>query len=286
MTDQGSKTIKLLMVDDEEEFLTSSTQALGRRGIDVMMAFDGAMALKMIKEHKFEVIVLDVKMPGMDGIEVFHRIQTERPGLPVILLTGHGSIPQAFETSKEGVFDYLAKPCEIDALAKVIKDAVAQTRNQTEKTSAIVTTSKSGEQIQVLIVDDEVELLESLKNVLQRREMEVTTAQSGEEALKLMKKSLIEVVVLDIKMPGMDGIEVLQIIRKEFPNVMVVLLTGHPTVDTAMTGMKRGAFDYVMKPPDVDELIDTIRKAYRHREENIVEQQQKIIKEIRERYPD
>jgi len=283
MTDQK---IKLLMVDDEKEFLASSTPALGRRGIDVMTAFDGTTALNLIQEHEFDVIVLDIKMPGIGGIEVFHQMHKLQPDLPIILLTGHGSVPQAFETSKEGVFDYLAKPCEMDALAKVIQEAAVQARNQTDTVGSIDITHKSGAIIQVLIVDDEVELLKSLKNVLQRREMVVSTAQNGEEALELMKESSVEVVVLDVKMPGMDGIEVLQRIQRDFPNIEVVLLTGHPTVDTAITGMKQGAFDYVVKPPDVDDLAETIRKAYRRRNENIAKQQQKIIKEIRERYPD
>ena len=285
MRDQGTR-IKLLMVDDEKEFLVTSAHTLSRRGIKVQIAFDGAMALKMIRNIKFDVVLLDIKMPGMDGIEAFRWMQIEQPGLPVILLTGHGSIPQAFETSKEGVYDYLTKPCDIDTMVKVIRDAVSQAKERVDITDKMDTSSKSGEQIRVLIVDDEVELLESLKNVLQRREMEVTTAQSGEKALNLMKESIIEVVVLDIKMPGMDGMEVLQRMRKEFPNVEVILLTGHPTVDTALTGTKQGAFDYVVKPPDVDELTDTIHRAYRRREENIARQQQKIIAEIRERYPE
>ena len=285
MKDQGTR-IKLLMVDDDKEFLVSSAHVLNRRGIKVQIAFDGAMALKTLREVKFDVVLLDIKMPGMDGFEVFRRIQIEQPGLPVILLTGHGSIPQAFETSKEGVFDYLTKPCDMDTLSKVIQEAAAQAKNQTDTAGSIGTTPKSGDQIQVLIVDDEVELLESLKNVLQRREMEVTTVQNGEEALKFMKESIVEVVVLDVKMPGMDGIVVLQRMKGEFPNVEVILLTGHPTVNTAMAGMKQSAFDYIVKPPDVDELADTIRQAYRRREESIAEQQRKIVEEIRERYPE
>jgi DNA-binding NtrC family response regulator len=286
MTDQENKTIRLLMVDDEKEFLVSSTPALSRRGIDVMTAFDGAAALNLIRERKFDVIVLDIKMPGIDGVEVFHQMHKLHPDLPIILLTGHGSVPQAFETSKDGVFDYLAKPCEMDELAKVIQKAVAQSGRGTDSKVSFEKSDKSGTKIHLLIIDDELELLESLKNVLQRREMSVAIAPNGEAALKHMKESFTEVVLLDVKMPGMNGIEVLERIKKDFPNVEVILLTGHPTIDTALTGMKQGAFDYVIKPPDIDELTNTIRKAYEHREEKIVEQQQNIIKDIRERYPD
>ncbi|MDP8205109.1 MAG: response regulator [Candidatus Electryonea clarkiae] len=286
MKNQESEKIRLLMVDDEEEFLASTAQALNRRGIDVKTAFDGAMALKLIKEYQFDVIVLDVKMPGIDGDEVFRRVKEIQPQLPVILLTGHGSVPHAFESSKGGVYDYLTKPCDMDTLLKVVQEAASQVRNQTDTADSIDDSIKSGAIIQVLIVDDEVELLESLKNVLQRRRMKVITAQNGEEALELMKESSFEVVVLDVKMPGMDGIEALQRMKKDFPNMEVVLLTGHPTVDTALAGVKQGAFDYVTKPPDVDELAEIIRKAYLRREDNIIKQQQKIIEGVRERFPD
>lgn len=286
MAIQETGRIRLLMVDDEEEFLVSSIRALSNRGIDAFMAFDGAMALKTLNENEVDVVTLDIKMPGMDGIELFHRIQERYPDLPVILLTGHGSIPQAFETSKEGVFDYLTKPCKIDTLVKTIKAAASQSEQRKDSVDRTGVTSWSGEQIQVMIVDDEVELLESLKKVLQRRKMTVTTVQNGKEALKRMKESIIEVVVLDVKMPGMDGMEVLDRIKKESPSVEVILLTGHPTIDTALTGMKQGAFDYVVKPPDIDDLTDAIRKANEQREVNIIEKQQKIISEISERYPD
>ena len=285
MIAQESK-IKLLMVDDEEEFLISSTQALSRRGIEVAMALNGAMALNMLRELEFDVVVLDVKMPGLDGVEVFRRMQKEQPGLPVILLTGHGSIPQAFETSRDGVYDYVTKPCDMDTLLKVIQEAAAQAKSQADIASRTDATLISGGLIRVLIVDDEPDLLESLKNVLQRRKMEVAIVQNGEEALKFLKESIIEVVVLDVKMPGMDGVEVLQRMKEEFPNIEVILLTGHPTVESALTGMKHGAFDYVVKPPDVDELTETIYRAYGRREDNIAKQRQKIINEIREQYPD
>ena len=286
MKSQENKKIRLLFVDDEEEFLVSSAQALKRRGIDVTTALDGTKGLKMAEENEFDVAVLDIKMPGIDGIDLFHRMQEMHPDLPIILLTGHGTVPQAFETSKKGVFDYLSKPCEMDTLAKVIHEAVAQSIKPTETPAEIHIKEKADTNIQVLIVDDEVDLLKSLKKTLQRRGMDIFTAQNGEQALECLGKTIIEVVVLDIKMPGKDGLKVLEQIRHDFPNVVVLFLTGHPTVTTALQGMKQGAFDYVIKPPDVDDLAKTIHDAFQFREKSIAEQQQNAINVIRERFPD
>ncbi|MDP8239138.1 MAG: response regulator [Candidatus Hatepunaea meridiana] len=285
MKEQENK-IKLLLVDDEEEFLVSSARALGRRGIDVSTANNGKKALQMIEVNNYDVIVLDVKMPGMDGDEVFRRIHKDLPDLPVILLTGHGSLPHAFESSKEGIFNYLNKPCDIEILADEVKQAAEYVKSHQEIEEKARDAVKSIELIRVLLVDDEIELLRSLKSVLQRRKMEVITVESGVKALEVLSERFIDVVVLDVKMPGMDGIKVLKRVKYEFPNIEVILLTGHPTVDTAMTGIKKGAFDYVVKPPEVDELIDTIHKAFQHRQENLIRQQQKIVEDIRKRYPE
>ena len=81
-----------------------------------------------MQQEQFDIVVLDVKMPGLDGVEVFRRMQENWPHTPVVLLTGHGSINQAFQTSRAGVADYLTKPCDIEELTSHIKDALASRR--------------------------------------------------------------------------------------------------------------------------------------------------------------
>jgi len=114
----------------------------------------------------------------------------------------------------------------------------------------------------VLLVDDEAPFVEALAKRLTKRELTVVTAFSGAEALeKLQKEASIDVVVLDVKMPGMDGIETLQRIKTAYPLVEVVMLTGHATVESAIEGMKMGALDYLMKPCDMDILIAKVTEA-------------------------
>ena len=281
---EPSGKIKILLVDDEEDFLSSAAKALERRGLEVQTARDGAEAFARIERHPVDVVVLDVKMPGLDGVEVFRRLKKEGQRLPVIILTGHGSIPQAFEVSKEGVYDYLAKPCDMDVLASMIKEAAQA--HATAAGEKKLEEDVSAAMVSVLIVDDEVELLASLKPVLERRKMTILTAQSGEEALSKLRESTVDVVVLDIKMPGMDGLEVLQRIKRDFPAVEVLLLTGHPHVDSAMRGVKLGAREYLVKPPDVDELTRLIRKAFQHLREEREKKQQQSVQDILKKYPD
>ena len=116
--------------------------------------------------------------------------------------------------------------------------------------------------IRVLLVDDEPDFVESLSQSLQIRDFDVKTSLSGDEALDLIQKQDFDVIVLDVLMPGKDGIETLKEIKTIKPLLHVIMLTGHATVETGIEGMKLGAYDYLIKPVETDELADKIAKAY------------------------
>ena len=113
----------------------------------------------------------------------------------------------------------------------------------------------------ILIVDDEEKFVEMLSLSLKEKGKDVTGVFSGKECLDCLSEKEIDVVILDIKMAGMDGIETLKEIKKQFPLVEVVMLTGHGTIETAVGGMKLGAFDYVLKPADFEDLMDKVENA-------------------------
>ena len=114
----------------------------------------------------------------------------------------------------------------------------------------------------VLIVDDEDEFRELTAKRLTKRGLKVQDAESGERALEILEHSHTDVVLLDVKMPGIDGIETLRRIRILRPLVEVVLLTGHASIDSGIEGMKLGAFDYLMKPIELDPLLEKLEDAY------------------------
>jgi len=119
----------------------------------------------------------------------------------------------------------------------------------------------------VLVVDDEEDFVETLVNRLNKRKVPTTGVLSGEEAIDLMKKREFDVVILDIKMPGgMDGIEALREIKKIQPLAEVLLLTGHASVETSIEGMKLGAFDYVLKPIKLEELLPKLAEAFERKD--------------------
>ncbi len=133
----------------------------------------------------------------------------------------------------------------------------------------------------VLLVDDEVDFVETFSERLKMRNLDVFKAFSGEEALEVLeKKHTIEIVILDVKMSGIDGIETLTEIKKNYPLVEVIMLSGHTGVESAIEGMKLGAFDYLMKPCDIDKMIAKVTEAAakkRQHEEKIIQARNKEI---------
>jgi DNA-binding NtrC family response regulator len=117
-------------------------------------------------------------------------------------------------------------------------------------------------EIKVLLVDDEPDFMEPLTNRLTLRKLSVLNATNGADALKILDQEPVDVVVLDVKMPGMSGLEVIRHIKKTHPLVEVIMLTGHANLEVSIEGMELGAFDYLLKPAVIDELVYKIQDAY------------------------
>jgi len=119
------------------------------------------------------------------------------------------------------------------------------------------------DEMSVLLVDDERDFLEVLTKRLRKRKLMLVVASSGEEAIHRIQDTQIDVVVLDMRMPGMDGLHTLREIKKINPDVEVIMLTGHANVEAAMEGMEAGAFDYLIKPVEIDELLYKMQDAFK-----------------------
>lgn len=124
------------------------------------------------------------------------------------------------------------------------------------------------EKFKVLLVDDEEEFVKALSERLQMREVGSDLAFNGEQALQIVKDQEPDVMVLDLKMPGIDGMEVLRRVRKAYPKVQVIILTGHGTEKDAEEAKRLGAFAYLQKPVNLDQLVQTMRKAYKKKMED------------------
>jgi DNA-binding NtrC family response regulator len=131
------------------------------------------------------------------------------------------------------------------------------------------------ESFRVLIVDDEEDFTDTLTKRLKMRQIRVDGVYSGSQALDFLDEDPVDVVVLDVRMPGMDGVEVLREIKQRYPLIEVLMLTGHANVEVAIEGMRLGAFDYLLKPIEIDQLLYKLQDAYQKKSI----QDQKIEKE-------
>ena len=114
----------------------------------------------------------------------------------------------------------------------------------------------------IMLVDDEVPFVETMGKRLKKRKYNVISAYNGQEALDTLEENKnVDVIILDVKMPVMDGIETLKEVKRRIPLAEVIMLTGHATVETAIDGMKQGAYDYLMKPCDIEQLVEKIEEA-------------------------
>jgi DNA-binding NtrC family response regulator len=136
------RKFKVLLVDDEEEFVQSLAERLSMRELRSDMAFDGEQALSFVRKEKPDVIVLDLKMPGIDGMEVLRQVKKVYPEIQVIILTGHGTKQHEEEARRLGAFDYMEKPMDIERLVSSMKAAYKET---IEKTLTATAFAEAGE---------------------------------------------------------------------------------------------------------------------------------------------
>ncbi|MCF8036019.1 MAG: response regulator [Desulfobacteraceae bacterium] len=127
---------------------------------------------------------------------------------------------------------------------------------------------KEKDKIKILLVDDEQEFVNTLSERIQMREIGANVALNGEQALEFVDNEVPDVMVLDLRMPGIDGIEVLRRVKKQYPDVQVIILTGHGSEKDEEEARRLGAFDYLQKPVEVDTLVTRIRKAYKQQVES------------------
>ncbi len=135
-------------------------------------------------------------------------------------------------------------------------------------------------EFRVLVVDDEDDFRETFVKRLEKRNLSVTDAENGEKAMEILEEKLFDVVILDVKMPGMDGIETLREMKRKRPLMEVIMLTGHATVESGVEGMKLGAFDYILKPVKLDELMEKMTGAYEKKKAHEEKIQEARVREL------
>jgi len=240
------KKTNILIVDDEIDLLETLGDIFESKGYNVTMVEDGNKAIELLKKKYFDIILMDLKMPGISGVESFKEVKNLHPSAAIIMMTAGSIREEIKEAMGAGVDAVVDKPFNVKKLVVTIESIL--------------------ERPLILVVDDSVEDRETLKDILVERKYRAFVAKDGYEAIDIVRRSDFDVILLDIKMPGMDGMEVLEVVKEIKPDIGVVMMTGYSSEGLAGKSLKKGAYTCLYKPfLDMEKLLRVIEEVREQR---------------------
>lgn len=232
----------VLIVDDDIEMTETLSDILEDMGHYVEVANDGFRAIEMVKTRAFDVILMDIKMPGISGVETYKEIKKVQPETMVMMMTAHSAKDLVAEALREGAYGVLYKPIDIKKLVEFI--------------------GRIKEGALIMIVDDDLSTCEVLKDVLREKGYSISSASSGEEAVRKVQEESFDIVVIDIKMPVMNGLEVYLALKEIRPEIKVIMMTGYrqEVKDLVKEAIKLNAYPCIYKPFDVEKMLKLVEE--------------------------
>jgi CheY-like chemotaxis protein len=238
----SSKTPSILIVDDEVDTCRNLSDILADLGYHVDTAHDGLAALALVRQRPYDVALLDLKMPGMNGLELYHAIKKQRADTVAIVVTAYASSETAEKALAAGAWQLLPKPVDLPRLLGLVDQALGQPL--------------------VLVVDDDPDLCANLWDLLRDRGYRAAVAHDEPEAAGRLMDQRFHVVLIDMKLPKGDGTRVFRLVRQSNPQARTIVITGHRTEMDRLVQqvVAEGADAVCYKPFDVPKLLDTLRQ--------------------------
>ncbi len=235
------KKIRVFIIDDDRDFAESLSMAIEGRGFDVELAFSGEEAIEKFQEKDFDIAFMDVKLPGKNGVESFIEIKKFKPGVRVVMMTGY-SLEQLLEQAvRNGAWGVLHKPLDMNHILKMLEKI-----------------KPDG----ILITDDDPDFVESIKDLLMNEGYNVFVAENGKEAIERIQKNNIDILILDLRMPILGGIETYLELKKSGHIVPTIIVTAFADeeVGTIEKLHSMSVSGILKKPFDPRELLDIIER--------------------------
>ena len=240
----------ICVVDDESQIRKLCFDVFSTYGHRVMTVPTGDQLISILDREKLDLILMDLKMPGEDGLSLLKRVPlVDGKQVPVVIFSAHVPKELECEAYEAGVIDIIPKTIKIQQFRYKVDKILAYKDHLSGKNEDINWQKKWGKKI--LVVDDEEAIQKLLSQVFSRKGFKVFTAGDGKEALDLMEKKEPNMVLLDVTLPGMDGLLLLKEIRKHYPETGVVMATAVTDEHISQEAIEIGAYDYVTKPFDL-----------------------------------
>jgi DNA-binding NtrC family response regulator len=233
---------RILDVDDDQDTCRNLSDILTDLGYAVDTANDGQSALALVDERPYDVALLDLKMPGMDGLTLYREIKKRRSGTVAIIVTAYATGDTAEKALAAGAWRVLSKPVDLEQLMPLVEEA--------------------SQQPLVMVVDDDADLCATLWDVLRERGYRVCVAHDEHDAARLLRDSAFRVVLIDLRLPAGDGSSVFHLVRSTNPRARVVLVTGYRNElkELVQRAVSEGADAVCYKPFDMPSLLGTVQE--------------------------
>lgn len=234
---------RLLIVDDNVDFAQNLADVLELKGYEISACYEGHRAIEMVKNTKFDLILMDISMPGMDGVETYKRIKEISSGTVTIMMTAYAVEDLVEEALASGAYDVFYKPLDISRLLITIEESLKEEKGRL-----------------ILIVDDDKGVLHNLRDILQIKGHNVFIADSGQRAIELARNNQFRIVFIDVKMPLLNGLEIYKAIKEINPRVCAVMITGYrqEVKDMVEEALDSSAFTCLYKPLNMDDVLNVV----------------------------
>ncbi|WP_420266079.1 response regulator [Candidatus Magnetominusculus dajiuhuensis] len=246
-----SNKTTVLIVDDDRIIREQLEKEISRGFYNVVTAADGKSAVEALGRGDVSIAIIDINLPDIDGIKLLKKLKGMRPECELIVMTGYGNLDLAVSSLRSGAIDYIEKPFNMEEFHAALGRAQEKL---SEKDMLISSTS-------ILIIDDDELVVRRLGIFFKKEDFEVFTASSGRDGLEIIEFNKIDVVITDIRMGDMDGIEVLERAKSYYKDIECIILTGLKDNEYAVKSLRAGAADYITKPINLDELLLSVNKA-------------------------
>lgn len=232
---------RVLIVDDNAGMRRTLAMILSRKGYAVEVAEDGATALQKVQQMNFDVALMDIKMPVINGVEALKQIRTIRPTIAVILMTAYAMDEDDLTAQglQAGAYDVLYKPLNL------------------EHTFELINRARQASNGVLLLIEDDLDLSQSLSCLLERRGYSLDVAYTGEAAIELARRRQYDIILVDINLPVRNGLDTFLAIRQIDPTVTAIILTGfrQEMDDLVQAALENGAYTCLYKPLDFDQMF-------------------------------
>jgi two-component system response regulator HydG len=235
----------ILVVDDLKSIRLTLGGILEDEGHNVVLAENGYHAIEVAKQTPFDLIFIDIRMPGINGVQTFREIKKINPKAVVIMMTAYSVEDLVREALEEGAYAVVYKPFDIEKIVSIIESALRQTL--------------------ILIVDDSFADGETLKAILEERGYSVVTVSTGAEALARVREKRFDIIFLDVRLPDIDGVELFEQVKAVDPEAAVIMMTGYSEEELVQKAISQGVYTCIYKPFDINGILTLVGELSRRR---------------------